>query len=256
MISFTGSTPVGSLLMAQAAGTIKHVALELGGNAPFIVFDDANLDAAVDGAIAAKFRNMGQTCICTNRLYVQDKVHDIFVTRLAERVRQLTVGNGVVQGVEQGPLINEAALLKVQRHIADATARGGTVVVGGQPHALGGTFFEPTVLTGVTSDMLVAQEETFGPVAAVFRFNDEAEVIQSANNTQAGLAAYAYTQDNARVFRLINLLEYGIVGINTGLVSTEIAPFGGTKQSGNSREGSRHGLNEYTYLRYACINSR
>ncbi|WP_432284042.1 NAD-dependent succinate-semialdehyde dehydrogenase [Aminobacter sp. BA135] len=253
LVGFTGSTPTGKLLMRQAAGTVKRVALELGGNAPFIVFDDADVDAAVDGAMASKFRNSGQTCVCTNRIYVQSAVHDVFVARLTERVKQLRIGCGFDDGVVQGPLISERAVAKVEAHIADAVAKGAEIAVGGRRHALGGTFFEPTVITGAASDMLLAEDETFGPLAPVFRFETEAEVLSAANATETGLAAYVFTRDSARVFRMMERLEFGMVGINTGLISTELAPFGGVKESGNSREGSHHGILEFTELKYACI---
>ena len=253
LVGFTGSTEVGKILMRQAAGTIKKVALELGGNAPFIVFDDADIDAAVEGAILSKFRNMGQTCVCTNRIYVQDKVHDAFVEKLIAKVRTLKVGDGFADGVVQGPLITEDAVEKVETHIADALAKGAEIALGGKRHELGQTFFEPTVLTGVTGDMVLAQEETFGPLAPVFRFTTEDEVIAAANATETGLAAYFYSQNAARLFRVMERLEYGMVGINTGLISTELAPFGGVKESGNSREGSSHGILEFTELKYACV---
>jgi succinate-semialdehyde dehydrogenase / glutarate-semialdehyde dehydrogenase len=253
LVSFTGSTPVGKLLMRQAAGTVKRVALELGGNAPFIVFDDADVDAAVEGTMASKFRNSGQTCVCTNRIYVQSAVHDAFVAKLTARVKQLRVGCGFDDGVVQGPLISERAVAKAEAHIEDAVAKGAEIAVGGRRHALGGTFFEPTVITGAASDMLLAQDETFGPLAPVFRFETEAEVLSAANATETGLAAYFFTRDSARVFRMMERLEFGMVGVNTGLISTELAPFGGVKESGNSREGSHHGILEFTELKYACI---
>lgn len=253
LVGFTGSTPVGKLLMQQAATTVKRVALELGGNAPFIVFDDAEIDAAVEGAVVSKFRNTGQTCVCTNRIYVQAAIHDTFVARFADRVAALRVGCGFDDGVMQGPLISKAALAKVEAHIADAVAKGASIAVGGKRHALGGTFFEPTVLTGAASDMACAHEETFGPLAPVFVFDTEAEVLAAANASDSGLAAYVYTRDAARLFRMMGGLEVGMVGINTGLISTELAPFGGIKQSGNSREGSHHGILEFTELKYACI---
>ncbi|SEP73921.1 succinate semialdehyde dehydrogenase [Devosia sp. YR412] len=253
LVGFTGSTEVGKILMRQAAGTVKKVALELGGNAPFIVFDDADIDAAVEGAMLSKFRNMGQTCVCTNRIYVQDKIHDAFVAKLVERVRALKVGDGFAEGVVQGPLITEEAITKVEAHIADAVSKGASVALGGKRHSLGGTFFEPTVLTGVTASAQLAQEETFGPLAPVFRFTTEDEVVAAANATETGLAAYFYSQNAARLFRVMERLEYGMVGINTGLISTELAPFGGVKESGNSREGSSHGILEFTELKYACI---
>jgi succinate-semialdehyde dehydrogenase/glutarate-semialdehyde dehydrogenase len=241
-LTFTGSTEVGRELMAKCAGTIKKVSLELGGNAPLLVFDDADLDAAVDGAIASKFRNTGQTCVCANRLLVQDGIHDAFVERLSEAVRALNVGNGFEDGVEQGPLIDDHAIAKVEEHIADALAQGAAVAAGGARHELGGTFFEPTVITGATPGMRVAHEETFGPLAPVFRFGDEAEAIELANATEFGLAAYLFTRDVGRVWRVGEALEFGIVGVNTGVFSYEGAPFGGVKQSGIGREGSRHGI--------------
>lgn len=253
LVGFTGSTPTGKLLMRQAASTVKRVALELGGNAPFIVFDDADVDAAVEGAMASKFRNSGQTCVCTNRIYVQSAVHDVFVAKLTERVKQLRVGCGFDDGVVQGPLISERAVAKVEAHIEDALGKGAEIATGGKRHALGGTFFEPTVITGAAADMLLAQDETFGPLAPVFRFETEAEVLQAANATETGLAAYFFTRDSARVFRMMERLEFGMVGVNTGLISTELAPFGGVKESGNSREGSHHGILEFTELKYACI---
>lgn len=253
LLGFTGSTAVGKMLMAQAATTVKKVALELGGNAPFIVFDDADIDAAVDGAIVSKYRNMGQTCVCTNRIYVQDGVHDAFVERLAERVAALKVGDGFAEGVVQGPLINDRAVEKVESHIADALAKGARVITGGKRHERGRTFFEPTVLTGATADMLVASQETFGPLAPVFRFSTEEEAIAAANDTEFGLAGYFYARDAGRIFRVLEALEYGMVGINTGAISTELAPFGGIKESGNSREGSHHGIHEFTELKYGCL---
>ena len=253
LVGFTGSTAVGKLLMAQASTTVKKVALELGGNAPFIVFDDADLDAAVEGAMLSKYRNMGQTCVCTNRIYVQSAVHDAFVAKLKARAEALRVGDGFGEGVSQGPLITEAAVRKVEEHIADAIAKGANVATGGKRHDLGHTFFQPTVLTGVTAEMKLAREETFGPLAPVFRFDTEEEVVAAANDTETGLAAYFYSRDVARIFRVIERLEYGMVGINTGLISTELAPFGGVKESGNSREGSAHGILEFTELKYACV---
>ncbi len=252
-LSFTGSTAVGRILMAQCAPTIKKLSLELGGNAPFLVFDDADLDAAVDGAIASKYRNTGQTCVCTNRFYVQGGVYDRFVEKLAEKSRGLKVGVGTEEGVTQGPLIDDAALAKVEEHVADAKAHGAKVLSGGKPHAKGGRFYEPTVLADVTAQMKVASEETFGPVAAVFRFEDEAEAIAQANATEFGLASYFYSRDLVRVFRVAEALESGIVGINTGLLSNEVAPFGGVKQSGLGREGSVHGIEEYLELKYLCL---
>jgi succinate-semialdehyde dehydrogenase/glutarate-semialdehyde dehydrogenase len=252
-LTFTGSTEVGKKLMAQCAGTLKKLSLELGGNAPFIVFDDADLDLAVQGAIASKYRNTGQTCVCANRLLVQDGVYDAFVAKLVDAVRKLRVGNGLEGATEQGPLIDDKAVAKVEEHIADALAKGGQVVLGGRRHALGGTFFEPTVLTRIKPDMLVAREETFGPVAPVFSFKDEAEAIHMANDTEFGLASYFYTRDLARALRVAEKLEYGIVGLNTGLISTEVAPFGGVKESGMGREGSKYGILDYTELKYLCI---
>jgi succinate-semialdehyde dehydrogenase/glutarate-semialdehyde dehydrogenase len=253
-LTFTGSTEVGRELMAKCSPTIKKVSLELGGNAPLLVFDDADLDAAVDGAIASKFRNTGQTCVCANRLLVQAGIHDTFVERLSEAVRALNVGNGFDAGVEQGPLIDDAAVAKVEDHIADALDQGATVVSGGSRHALGGTFFEPTVLTGATGKMRVANEETFGPLAPVFRFEDEAEAIDLANATEFGLAAYLFTRDVGRVWRVGEALEFGIVGVNAGVFSYEGAPFGGVKQSGIGREGSHHGIDEFLELKYLCLD--
>ena len=252
-LSFTGSTSVGKRLMAQCAEGMKRVSLELGGNAPFIVFDDADLDAAVEGAIASKFRNTGQTCVCANRLFVQDGVYDEFAGKLLDAVAKLRVGDGLAGITDQGPLIDGKALEKVEEHVADAQARGAKVAAGGKRHALGGTFYEPTVMLDVTSKMLIAREETFGPVAPLFRFGTEDEAIALANDTDAGLAGYFYTRDLARAFRVAEALECGIVGVNTGLISTEVAPFGGVKQSGGGREGSRYGLNDYTELKYVCL---
>ena len=252
-LSFTGSTPVGKKLLAQCASTVKKTSMELGGNAPFIVFDDADLDAAVEGAIASKFRNAGQTCVCTNRFLVQDNVYDAFVEKLTERVRTLKVGNGLEDEVVIGPLINQAAVEKVQRHIDDAVTRGATVTCGGQVPDAGHTFFNPTVLSGVTTDMAVAGEETFGPLAPVFRFGDIEEAIAMANDTPFGLAAYFYTNDYRRIWRTMEGLEYGMVGVNEGLISTELAPFGGMKESGLGREGSHFGLDEFTELKYVCL---
>jgi succinate-semialdehyde dehydrogenase/glutarate-semialdehyde dehydrogenase len=252
-LSFTGSTEVGRVLMAQCAPTLKKLSMELGGNAPFIVFADADLDAAVQGAIASKYRNTGQTCVCANRLLVQDAVYDDFAARLKAAVSAFRVGDGLAGATDIGPLIDAGALAKVQEHVADARAKGGQVLLGGQPHALGGTFYEPTIITGATSAMLMAREETFGPVAPLFRFHEEAEAIHMANDTEFGLASYLYTRDLARAWRVAEALEYGIVGLNTGLISTEVAPFGGVKQSGFGREGSRHGILDYTELKYLCI---
>ncbi|PLZ03552.1 succinate-semialdehyde dehydrogenase (NADP(+)) [Burkholderia sp. WAC0059] len=252
-LTFTGSTRVGKLLYEQSAATMKKLSLELGGNAPFIVFDDADLDRVVEGAVAAKYRNTGQTCICTNRFYVQDGIYDEFARRLTERVRALKVGNGFEADVQQGPLINPAALKKVEAHVADAQAKGGRILAGGKRHALGGTFFEPTVIADATSGMLIAREETFGPVAALFRFKDEQEAIDAANSTEFGLAAYFYSRDLARVFRVSRALQSGMVGINEGLITTEVAPFGGVKDSGIGREGSVHGIDEYLNLKYMSL---
>ena len=251
-LTFTGSTEVGKKLTAQCAGTLKKLSMELGGNAPFIVFDDADLDAAVAGAIASKYRNTGQTCVCANRLLVQAGVYDAFTRKLVDAVSKLRVGDGLKGATDQGPLIDTKALAKVEEHISDAVTKGAKVAFGGKRHALGGTFFEPTVLTGVTSQMAVAREETFGPVAPLFRFETEAEAIRMANDTEFGLAAYFYTRDLSRSWRVSEALEYGIVGLNTGLISTEVAPFGGVKESGFGREGSKYGILDYTELKYIC----
>ena len=250
-ISFTGSTEVGRILMAQSAPSIKKLALELGGNAPFSVFDDADIDSAVEGAMASKYRNAGQTCVCANRIYVQDKVYDQFVEKFAAKVKALKVGNGFEDGVVQGPLIEDAAVQKVERHVQDAIAKGGKVVVGGKK--LNGQFFEPTVISGATADMLCAKEETFGPFAPVFRFHKDQEAIDAANNTEFGLASYFYSRDVGRIFRVSEALEYGMVGINVGVIATEHVPFGGVKQSGLGREGSSHGMDEYLEMKYLCI---
>ncbi len=252
-LSFTGSTEVGKRLMAACADTIKKVSLELGGNAPFIVFDDADLDAAVEGAMASKYRNTGQTCVCANRFLIQDGVYDAFAAKLAERVKALTVGPGLEGPTQQGPLINADAVAKVETHIADALALGARIVTGGKRHALGGTFFEPTVLTGVTPAMLCAREETFGPVAPLFRFETEAEAVAMANDTEFGLAAYFYSRDLGRAWRVSEALDYGIVGVNEGIISTEVAPFGGMKQSGIGREGSKYGIEDFLEIKYLCI---
>ena len=252
-LSFTGSTEVGRILMAQCAPTIKKLSLELGGNAPFIVFDDADVDAAVEGAVASKYRNTGQTCVCTNRFYVQDAIYERFVDALAEKSRALKVGIGTEDGVQQGPLIDDAALKKVEEHVADAKANGAKVIAGGQRHEKGGRFYQPTVLADVTPRMKVASEETFGPVAAVFRFTDEADAIAQAHGTEFGLAAYFYSRDVVRVWRVAEALESGMVGVNTGIMSNEVAPFGGVKQSGLGREGSVHGIEEYLEMKYVCI---
>ncbi len=251
-LSFTGSTEVGRTLMAQCAPTIKRLSLELGGNAPFIVFDDANLEAAVAGAIASKYRNAGQTCVCANRLYVQSGIHDAFAARLAEAVAAMPVGRGTEPGVLIGPLIDQRAVEKVESHIADALDKGAKIVLGGKRHALGGLFFQPTILSGVTREMRVAREETFGPLAPIFRFDTEAEVIEQANDTEYGLAAYFYTENASRSWRVAEALEYGLIGHNTGLVSNEVAPFGGVKQSGIGREGSKYGMDEYLEIKYVC----
>ncbi|MBV5341593.1 MAG: NADP-dependent succinate-semialdehyde dehydrogenase [Deltaproteobacteria bacterium] len=252
-LTFTGSTEIGKQLMVQCAATVKKVSLELGGNAPFIVFDDADLDAAVEGAIASKYRNSGQTCVCTNRLLVQDGVYDRFVQKLAAAVAGMQVGNGLAKDIQQGPLINLAAVEKIEEHIADATAKGARTVCGGKRHRLGGTFFEPTIMVDVTSEMLVAREETFGPLAPVFRFHSDEEAIQMANDTEFGLASYFYSRDISRVWRVAEALEYGMVGINTGLISTEVAPFGGVKESGVGREGSHYGIEEFLEIKYLCM---
>jgi succinate-semialdehyde dehydrogenase/glutarate-semialdehyde dehydrogenase len=252
-VSFTGSTEVGRLLMRQCAPSIKKLSLELGGNAPFIVFDDADLDAAVEGAIASKYRNAGQTCVCTNRFYVQDSVYDAFSRKLVEAVGKLRVGNGLEDGVTQGPLIDADAVTKVREHIADAVAQGGRILIGGRPHALGHTFFEPTVLADALPTMKFAREETFGPLAPLFRFSDDADVVRMANDTEYGLAAYFYSRDIGRVWRVAEALEYGMVGINTGLISNEAVPFGGVKQSGLGREGSHYGLDDYLVVKYLCM---
>ena len=252
-ITFTGSTRVGKILMSQCSDTIKKMSLELGGNAPFIVFDDADIDAAVEGAMIAKYRNNGQTCVCANRIYVQAGVYDAFAEKLKTRVSGLSIGDGFGDGVTTGPLINEAAVDKVEDHIADAVNKGASVIEGGGRSELGGTFFNPTVLTGVTRDMKVAREETFGPVAPLFRFEDENDVIAMANDSEFGLASYFYSRDLARVWRVAEALESGMVGINTGLISTEVAPFGGIKQSGLGREGSKYGTEDYLEVKYLCI---
>jgi succinate-semialdehyde dehydrogenase/glutarate-semialdehyde dehydrogenase len=252
-LSFTGSTEVGRILMNQCSGTIKKLALELGGNAPFIVFNDADLDAAVEGALGSKYRNTGQTCVCANRLLIQEEVYEVFANKLVEKVRQLKVGNGMEPGVTQGPLIDQSAVQKVEEHIADAVSKGATVVAGGNRHALGGTFFQPTVLVRVKPEMKVAREETFGPLAPLFSFKTEEEAVQMANATEFGLAAYFYSRDIGRVWRVSEALEYGIVGINTGVISSEVAPFGGMKQSGLGREGSKYGIDDYVEIKYLCM---
>jgi succinate-semialdehyde dehydrogenase / glutarate-semialdehyde dehydrogenase len=252
-LTFTGSTEVGKKLMTQCAGTVKKLSLELGGNAPFIVFDDADLDAAVQGALASKYRNTGQTCVCANRLLIQAGVYEEFAARLKAAVAQLRVGDGLKGVTDQGPLIDAKAVTKVEEHIADALAKGAKAVLGGKRHALGGTFFEPTILTDVTPKMLVAREETFGPVAPLFKFESEAQAIAMANDTEFGLAAYLYTRDLARSWRVSEAIEYGIVGLNTGIISTEVAPFGGVKESGIGREGSKYGILDYTEIKYVCV---
>jgi succinate-semialdehyde dehydrogenase/glutarate-semialdehyde dehydrogenase len=252
-VSFTGSTEVGRILLRQSADSIKKLSLELGGNAPFVVFDDADVDAAVEGAMASKYRNAGQTCVCANRIYVQDGVYDEFARKLAEKVTELRVGPGTQSGVQIGPLIEKAALEKVKAHVSDAVSGGAKILVGGKPHALGGLFFEPTVMTEVQPSMLVSREETFGPVAPLFRFKTEAEVIGLANNTEFGLAAYFYSRDVGRVFRVAEALEAGIVSVNAGNFSNEVAPFGGIKQSGLGREGSKYGIEEYLEIKYVTI---
>ena len=253
MLTDTGSTEIGKLLMEQCAATVKKVSMELGGNAPFLVFDDADLDAAVDGAMLSKFRNTGQTCVCANRILVQDKVYDAFAEKLAAKVKALRVGNGLEAGITTGPLIDLKALEKVEEHVADAVAKGAKVAVGGERHALGGSFYQPTVLTGVTTQMKVTKKETFGPVAPLFRFKDEAEAIAMANDTVFGLAAYFYARDMGRVWRVAEGLETGIVGINTGIISTEVAPFGGVKESGVGREGSKYGIDDFLEIKYLCM---
>jgi succinate-semialdehyde dehydrogenase/glutarate-semialdehyde dehydrogenase len=252
-LSFTGSTEVGKVLMAQCAQTVKKLSLELGGNAPFIVFDDADLDAAVEGAIASKYRNTGQTCVCVNRIYVQDGVYDAFAAKLAESVKKLKPAPGLEAGATQGPLIDDKAVAKVEEHIQDAVSKGARVVVGGHRHALGGRFFEPTVLADVAPTALMAREETFGPVAPLFRFKTDEEAIAHANDTEFGLAAYFYGRDIGRVWRVAEGLESGMVGINTGLISTEVAPFGGVKESGLGREGSKYGIEEFLEVKYLCF---
>jgi succinate-semialdehyde dehydrogenase/glutarate-semialdehyde dehydrogenase len=252
-LSFTGSTPVGRILMAQSAPTIKKLALELGGHAPFIVFEDADIDAAIEGAMISKYRNAGQTCVCTNRFYVHEAVHDVFVKKLADAVAKIKVGNGFEAGVQQGPMIDAQAVEKVSEHVADALAKGAKLESGGKAHPLGGLFYQPTVLSQVSADMKIMHEETFGPVAAVIRFSSEQDVIAAANDTDFGLASYFYSRDIGRVWRVAEQLEYGMVGINTGLISNEVGPFGGVKQSGLGREGSKYGIDEYLELKYLCM---
>lgn len=253
-LTFTGSTEVGKILMRQGADQIMKLGLELGGNAPFIVFDDADIDAAVEGAMVSKYRNNGQTCVCANRLYVQSGVYDVFANKLAEKVGAMKVGDGFEPGVTAGPLITKAAVDKVEEHIADALEKGAKVALGGKPDSHGGLFFQPTILTGVTTEMKVAREETFGPVAPLFKFDTEDEVIEMANNTEFGLASYFYSKDMSKIFRVAEALEYGMVGINTGLISTEVAPFGGIKQSGLGREGSKYGIEDYIEIKYLCLS--
>ncbi|KGM32937.1 NAD-dependent succinate-semialdehyde dehydrogenase, partial [Inquilinus limosus] len=252
-VTFTGSTEIGKLLIQQSASTVKKVSMELGGNAPFIVFDDADLDAAVQGAIASKYRNTGQTCVCANRILVQDGVYDAFAAKLAEAVGKLKVADGMTDGAQQGPLINMKAVEKVEEHIADAVEKGAHIALGGKRHALGGTFFQPTILTDVTPEMKVAKEETFGPLAPLFRFKTEEEAIRMANDTEFGLASYFYSRDIGRIWRVGEALEYGIVGINEGLISTAVAPFGGVKESGLGREGSHYGIEDYLEVKYMCM---
>ena len=253
-LTFTGSTEVGRILLRQAADQVMKCSMELGGNAPFIVFDDADLDAAVEGAMICKFRNNGQTCVCANRIYVQSGIYDAFAAKLAEAVGNLKVGDGLGTGVTTGPLINDDAVAKVEEHLNDVTAHGGSILAGGRRHELGGTFFEPTIVTGVTQDMMVAQDETFGPLAPLFKFESEEDVIEMANDTIFGLASYFYAKDLSRVYRVAEALEYGMVGINTGIISTEVAPFGGVKQSGLGREGSHHGIEDYLEMKYLCMS--
>ena len=252
-LSFTGSTPVGRILMEQCAPTIKKVALELGGHAPFIVFEDADLDAAIEGAIQSKYRNAGQTCVCTNRFYVHESLHDVFVQKLAEATKKIKVAPGLEAGSQLGPLIDQQALDKVKAHVADALEKGAQLIIGGKSHALGGTFYEPTVLSGVKKGMLITEEETFGPVAAVIPFSDETEVIRMANDSEYGLASYFYSRDIGRIWRVAEALEFGMVGVNTGIISNEVAPFGGVKQSGLGREGSVWGIEEYLEMKYVCL---
>ncbi|EWY38041.1 succinate-semialdehyde dehdyrogenase [Skermanella stibiiresistens SB22] len=252
-LSFTGSTEIGKQLMSQCAGTVKKVSLELGGNAPFIVFDDADLDEAVKGALASKYRNAGQTCVCANRLLVQNGVYDAFAAKLAEAVKALKVSDGMEEGAQQGPLIDMAAIEKIEDHIRDALSKGARVVVGGERHKLGGTFFQPTILADVTTEMKVTREETFGPVAPLFRFDTEEEAVRMANDTEFGLASYFYSRDIGRIWRVADALEYGIVGINEGIISTEVAPFGGMKESGTGREGSKYGIEDYLEIKYLCM---
>ncbi|MFV2038414.1 MAG: NAD-dependent succinate-semialdehyde dehydrogenase, partial [Paracoccaceae bacterium] len=253
-LTFTGSTEVGRILLAQAAAQVKKCSMELGGNAPFIVFDDADLDAAVEGAMISKYRNNGQTCVCANRIFVQAGVYDAFAQKLATAVGKMKIGDGLLDGITTGPLINADAVAKVEEHIADATAKGGKILTGGHRHSLGGTFFEPTIITGATRDMAFSTEETFGPLAPLYRFDTDQQAIDMANDTIFGLAAYFYARDLSRVIRVQEALEYGMVGVNTGLISTEVAPFGGVKQSGLGREGSHHGMGDYMEMKYICTS--
>jgi succinate-semialdehyde dehydrogenase/glutarate-semialdehyde dehydrogenase len=252
-MTFTGSTEVGRILMRQSADSVKKMSLELGGNAPLLVFDDADLDKAVTGAMMSKFRNAGQTCVCANRIFVQDGIYDAFAKRLAEATDALQVGNGMTDGVEQGPIIDDQGLAKIKRHVADAVDKGASLLTGGKSHALGGTFFEPTVLTGMTSDMQLFREETFGPVAALFKFSDEDDAIAMANDSEFGLAAYLFTENAARLFRVSEALEFGIVAVNTGIFSSEVGPFGGLKNSGLGREGSKYGIDEFLEIKFVCV---
>ena len=253
-LTFTGSTGVGKILMRQGAEQIMKLGLELGGNAPFIVFDDADVDAAIEGAMVSKYRNNGQTCVCANRLYIQSGIYDTFAKKLTEKVSAMKVGDGFDPGVNAGPLITDKAVAKVKEHITDALEKGAKIAIGGKPDAKGGLFFEPTILTGVTRDMMVAREETFGPVAPLFKFETEEDVVEMANNTEFGLASYFYSRDVSKIFRVAEELEYGIVGVNTGLISTEVAPFGGIKQSGQGREGSKYGIEDYLEIKYLCLS--
>jgi succinate-semialdehyde dehydrogenase/glutarate-semialdehyde dehydrogenase len=252
-MTFTGSTEVGRILMRQSADSVKKMSLELGGNAPLLVFDDADLDKAVTGAMMSKFRNAGQTCVCANRIFVQDGIYDAFAKRLAEATDALQVGNGITDGVEQGPIIDDQGLAKIKQHVEDAVGKGATLLTGGKPHALGGTFFEPTVLTEMTSDMQLFREETFGPVAALFKFSDEDDAIAMANDSEFGLAAYLFTENAARLFRVSEALEFGIVAVNTGIFSSEVGPFGGLKNSGLGREGSKYGIDEFLEIKFVCV---
>ena len=252
-ITFTGSTEVGRILMRQSANTVKKMSLELGGNAPLLVFDDANLDVAIEGAMLSKYRNAGQTCVCANRIFVQDTIYDEFARRLAEKSAAINVGDGLDEGVDQGPLIDQQGYEKVLAHVDDAISKGAKVLTGGKSHKMGGTFFEPTVLTGMDSSMKMYREETFGPVAGIFRFTDEEEVIKAANDTEFGLAAYLFTENTSRLFRVSEALEYGIVAVNTGIFSSEVGPFGGVKNSGLGREGSKYGIDEFLEIKFVCI---